>query len=216
MSDEAERAERLRRARKEAGLATPTDAINRHGWNANTYKSNENANAPFSFKKAKDYATAYGVRAEWLYSGMGPMRGNLVPVIGSVGADPSGLVLLAYGDSPGAFVPLPPGGSEKAVALQVRGHSMPDVAPDGALIYFEHQQMAPNAEMLGEIVVVETEGGEVLIKRLLRGSKRHHYDLESLIGETRHDVRLLWAARISATIPPWKARQIIIKMGEAA
>ena len=63
--------------------------------------------------------------------------------------------------------------------------------------------------MLGQIVVVETDGDEVLVKRLLRGSKAGRYDLESIAGPTRHDCRLRWAAHITAIIPPLQARKII-------
>lgn len=217
---ELERAARLRKARLEFGLKTPSEAFQMFGerfnWSANTYKSNENGNAPFSFKRAKQYAKAFGVRPEWLYDGIGPMRGEMVPIIGRVGADPSGVVLMALADNPWGLVPVPPGGTESAVALQVRGQSMPDVAPDGAIIYFEDQRAKPSAEMLGEVVVVETDSDEVLVKRLRRGSKPNHFDLESLVGEPRRDVKLRWAARISATVPPWKARQIIVNFGEAA
>jgi hypothetical protein len=208
--------ERLQLARREAGYDGPASATARFGWPANTYKSNENGHAPFSFKKAKDYAKAYGVRVEWLYGGLGPMRGATVEVIGSVGADPEGIILLAKGDNPRDLVPTPPGGTDKAVALRVRGHSMGQIAEDGALIYFEDQRTPPTADMLGHVVVVETESDEVLIKRLLRGSRRGVFDLESITGPTRQDVRLRWAARISAIIPPWKAREIIIGRGEAA
>lgn len=68
----SERAERLKQARMNAGFDRPADAAARFGWNVNTYKSNENGNATFSFAKAKDYAKAFGVRAEWLYDASGP------------------------------------------------------------------------------------------------------------------------------------------------
>jgi hypothetical protein len=63
--------------------------------------------------------------------------------------------------------------------------------------------------MLGQIVVVETDGDEVLVKRLLRGSRAGRYDLESIVGPTRHDCALRWAAHITAIIPPYQARRII-------
>jgi hypothetical protein len=207
----SERADRLRRARIDAGFEGPGAAAERFGWNPNSYKSNENGNAPFSFKKAKDYAKAFGVRPEWLYEGDGPMRGDLVPIVGSVGADPSGEVLLALGDRPDAFAPVPPGGTAGAAALLVTGHSMRGVADDGALIYFEDQHTPPAPDMIGEVVVVETDTDEVLIKRLHRGSAFGLYDLESLAGPRRHDVRIRWAARISAIVPPWRAQQVIVR-----
>jgi SOS-response transcriptional repressor LexA len=75
----SERADRLRQARAAAGFDGPGEAAARFGWNPNTYKSNENGNAPFSFKKAKEYAAAFGVRAEWLYDASGPALGEPSP-----------------------------------------------------------------------------------------------------------------------------------------
>jgi phage repressor protein C with HTH and peptisase S24 domain len=212
-----ERAIRLKEARLARGFATASQAAEAYGWNRNTYASNENGNAPYSFVKAKEYGEAFGVRAEWLYDGVTP-KGDvwdgkapeiLVPVIGRVGADPSGAVLFATGQETGDLVPLPPGGTRKAVALRVVGHSMRGLADDGALIYFEDQRAQPSRDMLGEVVVVETDTDEVLVKRLLRGERRGFYDLESVHGPTRTDCKLRWAAHITAIIPPHQARRII-------
>ena len=195
------------------GFETAAAAADAFGWNRNTYASNENGNAPFSYRKAKDYAAALGVRPEWLYDAAGPMRPSVepgfVPIVGMVGANPDGVVLFAMGQEPTDLAPIPPGGTEKAAALRVAGHSMRGVADDGALIYFEDQRTPPTPDMLGHVVVVETDTDEVLVKRLLRGSRPNLYDLESVAGPTRHDARLRWAAHITAIIPPFQARRII-------
>jgi SOS-response transcriptional repressor LexA len=153
------------------------------------------------------------VRPEWLYDAAGPMRpsreGGLVPVIGRVGANPEGNVLFAEGQEVGDLAPIPPGGTEQAVALRVVGHSMRGVADDGALLHFEDQRTPPTPDMLGHVVIVELDTGEVLVKRLLRGSAAGRFDLESLAGPTRHDARLRWAAHITAIIPPFQARKVI-------
>ena len=207
------RAERLREARQARGFETASAAADAFGWNRNTYASNENGNAPFSYRKAKDYAAALGVRPEWLYDAAGPMRPGAepgyAPIVGMVGANPDGVVLFALGQESTDLAPIPPGGTEKAAALRVAGHSMRGVADDGALIYFEDQRTPPTPDMLGHVVVVETDTDEVLVKRLLRGSRPNHYDLESVAGPTRHDARLRWAAHITAIIPPFQARRII-------
>jgi phage repressor protein C with HTH and peptisase S24 domain len=212
-----ERSLRLRQARVEAGFETAAAAADAHGWNRNTYASNENGNAPFSFRKAKEYAQAFGVRPEWLYDAAGAMRAALetgmVPIVGRVGANPEGVVLFATGQEAGDLVPVPPGGSERAAALRVVGHSMRGVADDGALIYFEDQRTPPTPDMLGHVVVVETDTDEVLVKRLLRGSRSGVFDLESLAGPTRRDAALRWAAHITAIVPPFQARRIIRSMG---
>ena len=212
-----DRFQRLRLARTENGFDTAAAAAEAFGWNRNTYSSNENGNAAFSYRRAKEYAAAFGVRPEWLYDAAGPMRSTgvagLAPIIGRVGANPEGDVLLATGQGSGELAPIPPGGTEKAVALRVSGHSMRGLADDGALIYFEDQRSCPSPDMLGQVVVVETDTDEVLVKRLLRGSGPGLYDLESVAGPTRRDARLRWAAHITAIIPPYQARRIIISEG---
>lgn len=215
------RADRLKQARQSAGFRTARSAAGHFNWNANTYASNENGNAPFSYAAAKQYAAAFGVSAAWLYDGDGapepdaplppalPPPPILVPVIGRVGADTEGRVLFATGQEAGDLVPLPPGGSEKAVALKVVGHSMRGIADEGGLIYFEDQRTPPTPDMFGHVVVVETVEDEVLVKRLLRGSRAGRYDLESVVGPVRRDAKIRWAAHITAIIPPHQARRIL-------
>jgi phage repressor protein C with HTH and peptisase S24 domain len=207
-----DRAARLRQARLDAGFETAAAAAEAHGWNRNTYASNENGNAPYSWRRARDYGRAFSVRPEWLYDAQGPAAGQPgpAPVIGRVGADPGGEVLLAGGQVQPEFAPLPPGGTERAVALRVTGHSMRGLADDGALIYCEDQRTPPSPDMLGQVVVVELDTGEVLVKRLLRGGAPGRFDLESLAGPTRRDARLRWAAHITAIVPPWQARRILL------
>ncbi|MBU2136351.1 MAG: helix-turn-helix domain-containing protein [Alphaproteobacteria bacterium] len=208
-----DRSDRLRQARLDAGYETAAAAAEAFGWNRNTYASNENGNAPFSYRKAKDYAAAFGVSAEWLYDAAGPVRASAlagyVPILGRVGANPEGVVLFATGQDAGDLAPIPPGGTDKAAALRVVGHSMRGLADDGALIYFEDQRTPPTPDMLGHVVVVEVDTDEVLVKRLLRGSRSGLFDLESVAGPTRQDARLRWAAHITAIIPPFQARRII-------
>ncbi|WP_293907397.1 helix-turn-helix domain-containing protein [Phenylobacterium sp.] len=207
------RAQRLRQARVDRGFETAAAAADAFGWSRNTYASNENGNAPFSYRRAKEYAAAFGVSPEWLYDAAGAMQplaaSGMVPVIGRVGANPEGTVLFATGDDPAELAPIPPGGTDQARALRVVGHSMRGVADDGALIYFEDQRTAPTPDMLGHVVVVELDTDEVLVKRLLRGSRPGLFDLESVAGPTRQDARLRWAAHITAIIPPFQARRII-------
>jgi transcriptional regulator with XRE-family HTH domain len=207
------RAQRLRQARLDRGFETAAAAADAFGWNRNTYASNENGNAPFSYRRAKEYAAAFGVSPDWLYDAAGATRPadpqGLVPVIGRVGANPEGTVLFAVGHDPAELAPIPPGGTQNARALRVVGHSMRGVADDGGLIYFEDQRTPPTPDMLGHVVVVETDDDEVLVKRLLRGSRPGLYDLESVAGPVRRDARLRWAAHITAIIPPFQARRII-------
>lgn len=202
---------RLRQARVAAGFETAADAAGACGWNEQGYAVHEAGAAPFDWRGARAYASAFGVRTEWLYAGAGqPCAPGYVPVLGRAGADPSGAMLFATGQSPGELAPLPPGATAKAVALRVAGDSMRGLADDGALIFFEDQRTPPTYDMLGHVVVVETETDEVLVKRLLRGSGSGLFDLESLDAAPRNDVRLRWAAHITAIIPPYQARRILV------
>lgn len=214
-----DRHERLQLARRDKGYATAIEAARAYGWNINTYISNENGNAGFSFNKAKEYARAFGVRAEWLYDESGPIRGReqqTVDIVGVVGADPGGTVLFATGQLAGDTVPPPPNGSLTAKALEVRGHSMPFVADDGSIIYFDDQRTAVSTELMGQVVVCELDTDEVLVKRLLRGSKPGLFDLESIGAPPRQDVRLRWVARVVCILPPLEARRLIQRGSEAA
>lgn len=149
--------------------------------------------------------------AAWLLDGTGDESTGGVPIIGMVGANPDGAVIYTTGQEAGDMAPIPPGGSTDCVALEVRGHSMRGLADDGALIYISDQRTPPSPDMLGHVVLVETEDGQVLLKRLLRGTAPKLYDLESLNGPTLHDQRLVWAAHVTAIIPPHQARKVILR-----
>lgn len=214
----SERHDRLRQARIAAGFKTQAEAVRRFGWNPNTYKSNENGNAPFSFDQGREYARAFKVNPEWLYAASGPMRAGdgMVPIIGRVGADTEGRVVRTLTQAANDLAPAPTGGTSKSVALEVDGHSMRGFADDGALVYFENQHTPPTEDMLGEVVVLQIATGEhdaddedVLVKRLLRGSRDGLYDLESIVGPTMRDVQVRWAAEIIQIIPPKQARRLI-------
>lgn len=217
-----ERHDRLRRARIAAGFDQANEAAERHGWNPNTYKSNENGNAPFSFRKAKEYALAFGVRAEWLYDALGPIKNGdeqFVPIIGRVGADPEGTIIQSTGQASYDLAPQLPTGVRAAAALEVVGDSMPWFAENGSLVYIESQHREPTPEMLYNYCVVETDErpeGRVLVKRLLRGSEPGMWTLLSQVGPPIENVRLRWAAEPVATVKPRHARAIIKRGSEVA
>jgi transcriptional regulator with XRE-family HTH domain len=210
--------DRLRQARKDAGFATATAAAESLGISRDTYIQHENGNRPYDYDSAKHYSRRFNTTPEWLLDGRGSRHARVprIEIVGFVGADSSGQVLFATGQGTSDTVPPPPSGSLTAKALEVRGHSMPFVAEDGSIIYFDDQRTAVPPELLSKVVVCELDTEEVLIKRLLRGSKRGHYDLESIGAPTRHDVRINWVARIVGILPPDEARRLIQRGTEAA
>jgi hypothetical protein len=156
---------------------------------------------------------------EYLLEGKGPEdigRPALCEVVGRVGADPEGRILFSTGDRPFAWALAAPGSNDRMPVLQVVGDSMPGFAPNGSLIYLEEQRNPPAEDMIGDVVACELEDGQVLLKRLLRGSGPKLWDLESISGPTLRDVRIVWAAFVHAVIPPRAARRMIVDLVDAA
>lgn len=157
--------------------------------------------------------SAFDANAEEVFGGK---REQLVRIIGRVGANADGEIVMSTAHESWDYVPIPPGGTSDSVALEVHGHSMRGYADDGSLIYFELQRSPPTEDMLGYESIVETEDGRILLKRLLRGTKPGLYDLESANGPPIRDVRIRWAAEPTAIIPARQARRIIRRAGEEA
>lgn len=134
-------------------------------------------------------------------------------IAGRGGAATDGRIIFAEGQGGLGEVELPPGAAEDSVAIEIEGYSMGMIA-DGALIFYTETHSAPTDDMLGQIVVVGTDDGSVLLKRLLRGSQTHLYDLESINGPTLKDQKVVWAAHIDSLVPPWRARRLRVDASE--
>ena len=67
-------ADRLRYAREQMGIATPTDAIARFGWTKSTYYGHENGSRGLTRHTARNYAKAYHISIDWLLTGIGKLR----------------------------------------------------------------------------------------------------------------------------------------------
>lgn len=65
--------DRLKKARVSAGFYKASDAINKFGWKASTYRAHESRQNQFDATTALSYARAYGVNAGWLLTGEGDM-----------------------------------------------------------------------------------------------------------------------------------------------
>jgi len=69
---------RLRDARRAAGFATATEAIEYFGWKSSTYRAHENGQNNFKAEDAGVYSRAYGVSAAWLLLGEDPKQPSVV------------------------------------------------------------------------------------------------------------------------------------------
>jgi phage repressor protein C with HTH and peptisase S24 domain len=191
-------AQRLRWARSRARYGSASDAARAYGWKVSTYLGHENGDRNPSREAAKRYAKAFKVRWEWLLEGEGrpdlPELGP-VPVRGYVGAGAA----VAMVDDQGDFdeAPRPPGSGPYTAALRVRGDSMPGVAEDQWLIYYDERVSGVPDSYIGELCVVWLADGRVLVKRVYRGRFPGTYDLISTAYEPIRDELVEWSAKVS-------------------
>lgn len=209
------RARRLKLARERAGFGSASAAAAAHGWNRNTYASNENGHAPFSFQRAKAYAAAFGIDPAWLYDSVeGPAAvSDLVPVVGQVGAWADGRADLPCARVQAHALRIP-GSSPSAAALQVTGHFLHGFADDGSLVYFEYGGSEDTALLLGHVVVAAM-GGVIALGRLQRGSSLGYFDLVTVAGAAWRDVHPEWTSRLLAVIPTLHAKAMLRSMDTA-
>ncbi|ORE87714.1 hypothetical protein ATO4_25208 [Aurantimonas sp. 22II-16-19i] len=79
---------------------------------------------------------------------------------------------------------------------------------DGSIVLYSDRHALPLPDMIGQVIVVGLYDGQVLLKRLLRGSEPGLFDLESINGPTLSDRRVEWFSHVDFIIPPWRASQM--------
>lgn len=122
-----------------------------------------------------------------------------IPILGKAGA---GDVVVMFDDEQEPIDYLPRRKLKRPGALIVQGDSMLPRYQDGDIIIFE-QDEAPPDRYLGRDCVVALRNNQILLKRLLRGSRRGRYHLASINPTVppleNQDVR--WASRIKMIHP---------------
>ncbi|GEP00566.1 XRE family transcriptional regulator [Methylobacterium haplocladii] len=192
-------AERLQFLRKRAGFETASDAARAYGWTKSTYLGHENGDRNPSRESAKRYAKAYKERWEWIIDGEQKSPGgdaDTVPILGDVGA--GGKVYFS-GAPEGGYdrAPRPPGGSATTVAARVRGDSMPGIAEDQWLIYYDSRVASVPDEFLGELCVVWLSDDRVYVKKVYRGRDPGTFDLISSGYEPLRNEDVEWCAKVT-------------------
>ena len=124
------------------------------------------------------------------------------PIMGRVGAGAEIMVEHEQAPADGYdLVELPFAFIEPVIAFEVAGDSMLPVYEPGEVIVCLRDQVRSTESYLGKRVVVRTVGGRRFIKRLMRGSRRGLYNLDSWNARTIEDVRLEWVGEIVAAVP---------------
>lgn len=190
-------ADRLKWARERQGFETATDAARARGWTVSTYLGHENGDRNPSRKLAQKYAKAFRIRWEWLLEGQGTpqVKDAPVPIVGYVGA--GGIIEFSGSEQPLDEAPRPPDATISTVALIVRGDSMPGIAEDGFLVYYDERREGVTDDFIGALCVCWLADGRALVKRIFRGREPGLYDLISTAYEPIRDAEVTHSAKVT-------------------
>lgn len=124
---------------------------------------------------------------------------KMTRIIGRVGA---GAEAHFYADAHEDYeeVPLPPNGNDDTVGLEINGDSVGPFFHQW-LVFYDDVRSPVTADLMGQLCVVETLEGKVLVKKLMRGSGPGRYHLLSQTESPIEDAELVWAAKVTAMTP---------------
>ena len=199
--------EQLKQMRERAGL-TQDDLAKLAGTSQPQVRRLESGERELTVPWARRLAPHLGVTAADIVFPDTAKRAMTLNIVGRVGASTDGHVVQESDHGPFGQIQAPIGARGTEAVVEVDGHSMGIYAPDGSLILYEKREDPPQDNMLGEVCVVGLPDGRVLVKRLLRGSRRGLFDLESVVGETMRDQRVNWAAVVLVVVHPKQAKRL--------
>ena len=148
-------------------------------------------------------AIAFGVRQTDVIG-----QPETVPIVGIAGAGPDGSI--EFTETELGEAPMPPGGNDKSVAVEVRGASMRGVAEDGWLVYYDDRRSPLTDDLIGELCVLWLADGRVVVKTPYAGREANKFDLESTNAPTMRDEAVIHAAAVTAIVPRRSARKLAL------
>lgn len=122
-----------------------------------------------------------------------------IPVLGYLGAgDEINLIFDDFAPGDGMYtVKTPPGCSDRAVGLEVRGNSMYPAYDEGDIVFYERDgQTTIDQRCIGRQSIVKLIDGRLYLKRLSLGSEKGMYTLESFNAPPILNVDVEWAALV--------------------
>lgn len=211
---------RLKAARKAAGYRSARDAALQNEWPESTYRAHEGGTRTIGQDDAERYASRFrfdgvDVTARGILFGDTDAPEQVVSGTSTVGV--KGLIAaggvietaseqIAEGDNLYEIaVPFPV--EEGVIAFRVTGNSgYPKYDEDDVILCSKHGE---NPERLvGAYAAVVTKAGDRYLKRILQGSKKGLYHLESFNAPLLLDARLRWASGIISTVHARHWRQL--------
>lgn len=196
-TEENDKHSRLRAARAKR-YRTAKEAAAAMGVPYGTYSGHEAGSRGFNEEDAERYAKFFRVSAEWIMFGRGEEESNnVVGVAGYISAGGSietgDEQLDASGNLFEISVPFPV--PSDAIAFVVKGESMwPRYDPDDVIIC--SRPSSDPQQLVGWEAAVSTPEGNRYLKRLMEGTKRGLYSLESHNAAPIRDVAVAWASEV--------------------
>lgn len=198
---------RIRELRDERDL-TIEEVAEKTGLSVSYVSRLENGERNLSVKNLNLFAHALDVAPQEILVAEAGRASNVVAVMGRIGAGaeimpddeqvpPEGLYEI---ETP---FPLP----EDAIAFEVTGDSMWPRYDEGDIIICWRQGVVVE-EVLGWEAAVKTASGQRFLKRVLRGSDKGTFDLESHNAPPIRGVRLAWVAAIQSVIRSGQWRKL--------
>lgn len=161
---------------------------------------------------AMKVAAVFGVTLNEFYAGVTTPGTPLIAVAGRVGAGAEVDLTDPYSKGNGMYqVACPPQlNPHGIVAVEVEGDSMAPIYPPGTVLFYARDTLGVPTEAIGRICVCEDENGQAWVKHIKTGIEENTFSLISLnpAHDTRHGVRLKWAAPVKFSLPPDYVRKI--------
>lgn len=203
---------RLKKARVAAGYRSAREAAIQNEWAESTYRAHESGTRTIGQDDAERYAARFRfdgveVTARGILFGDTDATEQVAPGVSMV--EVHGLISAGGLIETGTEQPAPGGNlyevaipfpvAEGTIAFRVSGPSMhPRYDPDDIVLCSEHGE---NPERLvGLYAAVMTRNGDRYLKRILHGTKKGYFHLESHNAPLISDVRLKWASSIIGTV----------------
>lgn len=202
---------RLAELRAEAEM-TQEEAAEAMGMSAGGYRKLEYGERRLKAEQIAVAAKAFGVQESDVLASIRSAR-----VMGKIGAGAQ--IEPEYEQVPeeGLYtVDVPFAIPEGIIAFEVFGESMLPRYDDGDVVLVYSDQQRSTESLLGEEVAVRTADGRRFLKRLLRGSLKGHFNLESWNAKTIENVSLEWVGEIYLTVRSGQIRRIEAKERAAA
>jgi transcriptional regulator with XRE-family HTH domain len=169
----------------------------------------ENGDRNLAVKHFDAFAAALGVSARDLVAaGANESSDGTVKVVGRVGAGSE--ILPEYEQVPpeGLFeisIPFPV--PDNALAFEVEGDSMwPRYDPGDVILCWREGTNAN--EVIGWEAAVRTADGKRYLKRITKGSRLRHFDLESFNAPVIRNVKLEWISKVQLVVRAGEWKQI--------